>query len=174
MALAYSRTILLACLSLHVGAASAAAVVEEFQNKFAANALYLWSDDAGNTSLGKLVLGKSLKDWVVDTKTSAMLALSGPVLEPGAGSFRLQLTYDAAPVSLQWAEVFFDSGAASLLGAGSLRYADRTWSASDIFTRGNEIPGLSAAPVPVPHALGLLLAPLLLLASCRRESQPAV
>ena len=170
MALAYSRTILLACLSLHLGVASAAAVVEEFQNRFASNALYLWSDDAGNTTLGNLVLGKSLDGWVVNTTTGAMLALSGPVLEPGAGSFRVQLKFDTAPVSLQWAEVFFDSGTASLLGAGSLRYAGRTWTASDIFTRGNEIPGLGAAPVP--HALGLLLAPLLLLASCRRGSRP--
>jgi len=174
MALTYARTILLACLSLHLGVASAITVSEDFQTQFASNTLYVWTDDPARTTIGNVVLGKSLSGWGIDTKTDALLVLSGDVLEPGAGSFKLKLKYDAAPISLQWAEVFFDSGVATLRGAGTLSYADKTWTASDVFTRGNEIPGLSAAPVPVPHALGLLLAPLLLLASCRRESQPTV
>jgi len=173
MAHACARTILFVCLSLHLGAASAIAVMEDFQNQFASNMVYLWSDDPASTTIAKVLLGKTMGGWSVDTNTGALLVLSGNVLEPGAGSFKLQLKYDAAPISLQWAEVFFDSGIASLRGAGSLSYADRTWTASDLFTRGNEIPGLAAAPVPVPHALGLLLAPLLLLASCRRDSRPA-
>jgi len=118
-----------------------------------------------------VLLAQSMRGWGMETQTSAMPVLHGPVLAPGAGRFLLRLAYDAAPISLQWAEVFFDSGVASLRGAGSLRFEDRTWTAVDAFTRGNEIPGLAAAPVPLPHALGLLLAPLLLLASRRRESQ---
>lgn len=168
MALAYARTILFACLSLPLGAASGAAVVKEIQNEFTSNAMYLWSDDPGNTTIDSVFLGRSMTGWVVETQTSAMLVLRGPVLEPGAGRFLLQLVYDAEPVSLQWAEVFFESGVASLRGAGSLRFEDRTWTAADLFTRGNEIPGLVATPVPLPDALGLLLAPLLLLSSCRR------
>jgi hypothetical protein len=170
MTLAHARTIVLVCLSLNLGAASAATVVQEIQNEFKSNAMYLWSDDPGHATIETVLLGQSMRGWGVQTETSTMLVLSGPVLAPGAGRFLLRLAYDAAPISLQWAEVFFDSGVASLRGAGSLRFEDRTWTAVDVFTRGNEIPGLAAAPVPLPHALGLLLAPLLL-ASRRRESQ---
>lgn len=171
MTLPYARTILLVCLSLNFGAASAATVVEEFQNQYTSNAFYLWSDDPDNATIETVLLGQRMQGWGLETQTSTMLVLSGPVLAPGAGRFLLRLDYDIAPVSLQWAEVFFDSGVASLRGAGSLRFEDRAWTAIDVFTRGNEIPGLAAAPVPLPHALGLLLAPLLLLASRRRESQ---
>jgi len=84
----------------------------------------------------------------------------------------LQLFHDAGPVRLQWAEVFFD-GVASLRGAGSLRFEGRTWMATGAFTRGNEVPGLVVTAVLLPDALGLLLAPLLLLTSCRRGASRA-
>ncbi len=90
----------------------------------------------------------------------------GTGIQPGR--FLSQLFHDAGPVRPQWAEVFFDSGIASLRGAGSLRFEGRAWMATGAFTRGNEIPGLVATPILLPDALGLLLAPLLLLTSCRR------
>ena len=57
MALAYARTILLACLSLHLGVASAITVSEDFQTQFASNTLYVWTDDPASTTIGNVVLG---------------------------------------------------------------------------------------------------------------------
>lgn len=160
----------LLALSLAAGGAGAATLSQTFLNEFAANELYLWMDDPDTALVREVRLGSGMTEWAVQSVSGAAVVLNGPRLNPGAGRFTLDFDYLSRPFSLQWAEVFFESGARHVLGAGTLTYTTGGWGDSDLFTRGLDIPyQLSApAPVPLPQSAALLLSALVLLPLRRR------
>ena len=149
--------------TLTVAGAGAATKNQMFQNDYDSNALYFWSDNPSNLQIALASFGAHMGDWTVDSSTGDALVLSGSTLGAGQGRFTLSFDYVARPFTLQWAEVFFDSGVNHLLDGGTLSYGSSGWSGTSAFTRAGDIPNQFAAQasVPLPPSLVLLLSSLL-------------
>lgn len=152
---------LLACTL--VGAnAQAASLNQSFSNDFDTNAIYLWSDDPSNMQFEQVRFSAAMAGWNLDVDSASALVLSGPAAAAGAGRFTVKMDYQVKPFSMQWAEVFFDSGINRILGGGTLTYRNGGWSGSDVFTRAGDIPHQFSAQsaVPLPPSIVLLLSAL--------------
>ncbi|HMM75234.1 MAG TPA: hypothetical protein PJ986_05980 [Gammaproteobacteria bacterium] len=155
----------LLALSLSAPMALAATLNQTFMNDFTSNALYLWSDVPAELQLGAVAFGSGMQGWSVQSASAAALVLTGPTVAAGQGRFTLRLDYLSRPFSLQWAEVFFDSGINRILGAGTLSYSASGWANANAFTHAADIPHQFAAPasVPLPPSAVLLSSALLFL-----------
>jgi len=152
----------LLALSLSATTAVAATLNQTFMNDFAANALYFWSDDASNMQLGAVSFGSNMSGWSVQSASAAALVIQGPVVAAAQGRFTMAFDYVSRPFSVQWAEVFFDSGINHILGAGTLSYSTGGWAGSNAFTHAADVPHqfASQASVPLPPSAVLLLSAL--------------
>lgn len=153
-------------LSLAATSAQAATLNQTFMNEFDANALYFWADDATNLQFAGASFGANMTQWTVTANTGEALVLEGPTTVPAAsGRFTLQLDYVTRPFSLQWAEVFFDSGVNRILAGGTLSYTSGGWVGSNVFTHAADVPyQFSAqAAVPLPQSVVLMLSALVFL-----------
>ncbi len=150
-------------LALTVSHASAERLDQTFANDFNTSSIYLWADDPLNLEFDRVRFGQNMGDWTVQSNSGEALVLAGTTVAAGAGRFSLRLDYVTRPFSLQWAEVFFDSGLNVIQGAGTLRYSGSAWTASNVFTRGADMPNqfASSSAVPLPGSIVLLLSSLL-------------
>jgi len=154
---------LLLTLSLATSAA-AATLHQTFMNDFASNAIYLWSDDPGNMQFAGTSFGAHLQGWSVQSASPAALVLNGPTVAAGQGRFTVRFDHVKRPFTLQWAEVFFDSGISHVLGAGTLGYSVSGWTGTNAFSHLADIPHLTPqSAVPLPQSAVLLLSALIVL-----------
>jgi len=155
----------LLALSLTATTAFASTLNQTFMNDYSANALYFWSDDSANLQFGAVRFDTGMSAWSVQSSSGSTLVLSGDVVAAGKGRFTLQLDYGKQPFSMQWAEVFFDSGISQILGAGTLSYSKSGWVGTSVFTHGADIPYQFTAQtaVPLPSSVVLLLSSVLCL-----------
>lgn len=146
-----------------VGASAEAATLNQtFSNDFDTSAIYLWSDDPSNMQFESVRFSAAMASWNLDANSAGALVISGPTAAAGAGRFTVKMDYVVKPFSMQWAEVFFESGINRILAGGTLTYSNGGWSGSNVFTRAGDVPHQFTAQsaVPLPQSMVLLLSAL--------------
>ncbi len=158
--LRFAATLL--ALSLTATTAVAATLNQTFMNDFASNAMYFWSENPANMQFGAVSFGSNMSGWSVQSASAAALVIQGPVVAAAQGRFTMGFDYVTRPFSLQWAEVFFDSGINHILGAGTLSYSASGWAGTNVFTHAADVPHqfTTQASVPLPPSVVLLLSAL--------------
>lgn len=147
----------LAFIALH---AEARTVTVTMDNDFAATSIFFWSDTPDNMKFISASFGKNsaMADWQSTVLPKGLqLNLTGSKVEATQGLFSIKLNVKG-PFSIQWAEVLFNGAGNVLQGSGTQTYNGSAWARSSTFTHLQDIPNLTA--VPLPSALVLMLSTL--------------